>query len=58
MSTEEYTQENKKKLMTYTLVALAILAAVSSISYGVTSIVVCLISVAVAVALDYLLSKF
>jgi electron transport complex protein RnfD len=57
MSTEEYTQENKKKLMTYTLVALAILAAVSSISYGVTSIVVCLISVAVAVALDYLLSK-
>ena len=46
----------KNKLMTYTFFALVILVAVSAISFWPTSIIISLIAVAVAVALDYLLS--
>jgi len=46
----------KDLLMKYTFVALCILAAVSYLSWGITSIVLSAISVLVAVALDYLLS--
>jgi electron transport complex protein RnfD len=42
--------------MTYTFVALAILAAVSAVSWWPTSIIISIIAVVVAVALDYLLS--
>ena len=42
--------------MTYTFIALAILAVVSAISWWPTSIIASLVSVVVAVALDYLLS--
>ncbi len=42
--------------MTYTFIALAILAAVSAISWWPTSIIASIVSVVVAVALDYLLS--
>ena len=42
--------------MTYTLIALAILAAVSAVSWWPTSIIISIIAVVVAVALDYLLS--
>ena len=54
---KEYSWMTKNKLMTYTFVALVILAAVSAISYWPTSIIISLIAVAVAVALDYLLSR-
>ena len=53
---KEYSWMTKNKLMTYTFVALVILAAVSSLSFWPTSIIISLIAVAVAVALDYLLS--
>jgi electron transport complex protein RnfD len=43
--------------MTCTLVALAILVAISSFSFGATSIILTLITVSVAISLDYLLSK-
>lgn len=46
----------KDLIMKYTFVALCILAAVSFLSWGVTSIILSVISVLVAVSLDYLLS--
>lgn len=42
--------------MTYTLIALVVLTAVSALSWWPTSIVLAIISVAVAAALDYLIS--
>ena len=53
---KEYSWMTKDKLMTYTFIALAILAAVSAISWWPTSIIVSIIAVGVAVALDFLLS--
>ena len=46
----------KDILMKYTFVALCVLTAVSVLSWGITSIILCTISVLVAVTLDYLLS--
>ncbi len=54
---KEYSWMTKNKLMTYTFFALIILAGVSAISFWPTSIIISVIAVAVAVALDYLLSK-
>jgi electron transport complex protein RnfD len=54
---KEYSSMTKDKLMTYTLVALIVLAAVSVIPFGIDSILVSLIAVLVAVGLDFLLSK-
>ena len=54
---KEYSWMTKNKLMTYTFVALVILAAVSAISFWPTSIIISVIAVAVAVGLDYLLSQ-
>ena len=54
---KEYSWMTKNKLMTYTFVALVILAGVSAISFWPTSIIISVIAVAVAVGLDYLLSK-
>ena len=54
---KEYSWMTKNKLMTYTFVALVILAGVSATSYWPTSIIISVIAVAIAVALDYLLSK-
>lgn len=53
---KEYSWMTKDKLMTYTFLALVILAGVSAISYWPTSIIISVIAVTVAVALDYLLS--
>jgi len=53
---KEYSWMTKDKLMTYTFVALAILAAVSAISWWPTSIITSLIAVVIAIAIDYLLS--
>ncbi len=63
---KEYSWMTKDKMMTYTLIALAILAAVTAAlwwpitqqgwSLGLTLLISCLISVVVAVALDYMLS--
>ncbi len=47
----------KDVLMKYTLVALCILVAVSFLSWGVESVILALISVLVAVGIDYLASK-
>ncbi len=46
----------KNKLMKYTLIALFILTAVSALSWGITSILLVVIAVTVAVSLDYALS--
>jgi electron transport complex protein RnfD len=54
---KEYSWMTKDKLMTYTFVALLILAVLSYISFGVESLIVALISVGVAVGIDFLLSK-
>ena len=54
---KEYAWMTKNRLMTYTFVALTVLTGVSVISYWPTSIIDSLIAVAVAVALDYLLSR-
>lgn len=54
---KEFSWMTKNKLMTYTFVALVILAAVSAISYWPTSIIISVIAVAVSVTLDYLLSR-
>jgi len=48
---------HKNKLMTYTFVALVILAGVSAIAYWPTGPIISLIAVAVTVVLDYLLSR-
>jgi electron transport complex protein RnfD len=53
---EERGPMTKNKLMKCTLVALAILTAVSVFSWGLTSIILALIAVTVAVSLDYALS--
>jgi Na+-translocating ferredoxin:NAD+ oxidoreductase RnfD subunit len=53
---EERASMTKSKLMKFTLVALAILTAVSVFSWGLTPIILALIAVAVAVSLDYALS--
>ncbi len=53
---KEYSWMTKNKLMTYTFIALIILSGVSAISYWPTGIIISLIAVAVAVALDYALS--
>lgn len=53
---KEYSWMTKDKLMTYTFLALVILAGVSAISFWPTSIIISVIAVTVAVALDYLLS--
>jgi electron transport complex protein RnfD len=52
----EYSWMTKDVLMKYTFVALCILVAVSFLSWGIESIILSLISVLVAVAIDYLLS--
>jgi electron transport complex protein RnfD len=54
---KEYSWMTKNKLMTYTFGALVILACISAISFWPTSIIISVIAVSVAVALDYLLSK-
>jgi electron transport complex protein RnfD len=54
---KEYSWMTKDVLMKYTFGALCILAAVSFLSWGIDSIILCLISVLVAVGIDYLLSK-
>jgi electron transport complex protein RnfD len=54
---KEYSWMTKNKLMKYTFVALVILAAASAVSFWPTSIMISLIAVAVAVVLDYLLSR-
>ena len=54
---KEYSWMTKNKLMTYTFVALVILTAVSAISYWPISIIDSVIGVAIAVVLDYLLSR-
>jgi electron transport complex protein RnfD len=53
---KEFSWMTKDKLMTYTFVALVILAAVSAISWWPTSIITSVIAVVIAVAIDYLLS--
>jgi Na+-translocating ferredoxin:NAD+ oxidoreductase subunit D len=54
---KEYSWMTKNKLMKYTFIALVILAGVSAISFWPTSIIISVIAVAVAVALDFLLSR-
>jgi electron transport complex protein RnfD len=54
---KEYSWMTKNKLMTYTFIALIILAAVSAIAYWPTGIIISVIAVAIAVALDYLISR-
>jgi electron transport complex protein RnfD len=54
---KEYSSMTKDRLMTYTFVALLILAGVSFFSFGITSIIACAIAVLVAVGIDFLLSK-
>jgi Na+-translocating ferredoxin:NAD+ oxidoreductase RnfD subunit len=46
----------KNKLMKYTIIGLSILTAISVFSWGTTPVILVLISIAVAVALDYALS--
>jgi len=53
---KEFSWMTKNKLMTYTFMALAILAIMSAVAWWPTSIIVSIIAVVVAVALDYLLS--
>ena len=55
---DESYQVKKSKLMLYTLVALVLLTAVSSLAWWPTSIILAIISVFVAVSLDYLFSLF
>src|SRR5208283_4724086 len=54
---KEYSWMTKNRLMTYTFIALVILTVVSAISYWPTSIIDSVIAVAIAVVLDYLLSR-
>jgi electron transport complex protein RnfD len=54
---KEYSWMTKDKLMTYTFIALAILTAISVFSFGYPAIIVALISVGVALGIDYLLAK-
>ncbi len=54
---KDYSWMTKNKLMTYTFIALLILVGVSAISFWPTSIIISLIAVSIAVALDFLLSR-
>jgi electron transport complex protein RnfD len=54
----EYSGMTKNRLMSYTLIALLILTGVSALVWWPTSIILALVSVAVAVSLDYILSMF
>jgi Na+-translocating ferredoxin:NAD+ oxidoreductase RnfD subunit/predicted flap endonuclease-1-like 5' DNA nuclease/NAD-dependent dihydropyrimidine dehydrogenase PreA subunit len=54
---KEYSPMTKDKLMTYTFIALVVLTALSVLSFGYNSLIVALISVGVAVAIDLLLAK-
>ena len=54
--TKEYSRITKDILMKYTLLALLVLVAVSYSSFGLTAVILSLIAVVVAVALDFLLS--
>jgi hypothetical protein len=54
----EHSGMTKNRLMTYTLVALAILTAVSALVWWPTSIILALVSVAVAITSDYVCSLF
>jgi hypothetical protein len=49
-------ESEKNKLLKYTLIGLSILTAVSFLSWGITPIILVIISVGVAVSLDYALS--
>ena len=54
---KEFSIMTKDRLMTYTFVALIVLAAISYLSFGLDSLIVALITVGVAVAVDLLLHK-
>ena len=54
---KEYSPMTKNKLMTYTFIALLILAVVSYISFGITSLIAAAVAVLVAVGIDFLLYK-
>ena len=54
---KEFSPMTKDKLMTYTFIALLVLAVVSYLSFGVESLILTLISVGVAVGIDLLFSK-
>jgi electron transport complex protein RnfD len=51
-----YSWMTKDALMKYTFAALCVLAAVSFLSWGITSIILCVVSVLVSLTLDYALS--
>jgi Na+-translocating ferredoxin:NAD+ oxidoreductase RnfD subunit/Pyruvate/2-oxoacid:ferredoxin oxidoreductase delta subunit len=53
---KDYSWMTKNKLMTYTFIALVILAGVSAISFWPTGITISVIAVTVAVALDYVMA--
>lgn len=53
---KDYSWMTKDRLMTYTFIALLILAIVSTAAWGIIPVIMCIIAVAVAVILDYLLS--
>ena len=54
---KEYSPMTKDKLMLYTFAALVVLTAISVLAFGYNSLIVALISVGVAVVIDFLLSK-
>ena len=54
--TKDYSWMTKNKLMTYTFVALIVLIGVSALSWWPTSIIISVIAVGIAIALDYLAS--
>ncbi len=54
---KEYASITKDKLMTYTFIALAVLAAISYLAFGFDSLIVALVAVGVAVGIDLLLHK-
>jgi electron transport complex protein RnfD len=54
---KEFSYMTKDKLMTYTFIALLILAVLSYISFGITSLIAAAIAVLVAVGIDVLLYK-
>jgi len=54
---KEYSWVTKDKLMTYTFSSLAVLTAISVLSFGYIPIIIALIAVGVAVGIDVLLSK-
>jgi electron transport complex protein RnfD len=54
---KEYSWMTKDKLMLYTLIALAVLAGLSTLTFGFDAIIVALVSVGVALGVDLLISK-